>query len=376
MVERLVLEHQVRVRVMLRSLGRASRFASLPVEYRKGDVTDRAAFTEAARGCGAVIHCASRMEPDVPPERTSTCLGAQMAVRACAEVGARLVHISSCAVYGIPKAGEADEMSPVRPRHRNDRYALAKIAAERFLKLFAREHSLPAVILQPTIIYGPHSEEWTVAPLSILRSANIAMPQTDSSVCNAVYVDDVVTGAFLALDACDDTCQSYLINGNDLPTWSEFLSRHSAFGTKGRVVPLSQEGMERLKQESKKDGSLLRAVQRLLRERREVRSEILSTTLVGGAYGLLRKYIPKRTYESIKLRFMGNPPLGLPVVELPRAEELPLRLPSAHFLEFATQSFHYSSAKAQRDLGYVPQYSLNKAFGLIAAWARWSRLLP
>lgn len=375
-VERLILENRASVRVMLRSIGRASRIACLPVEYRKGDVTDCAAFTEAAKGCDAVIHCASNMEPSIPAEQTSTCRGAQIAARACADVGARLVHISSCAVYGLPAEPEADEASPLKPRHKNDRYALAKIAAERFLKSFARERGLRAAIIQPTMIYGPYSEEWTLAPLSMLKQADVGMPEGDKSVCNAVYVDDVVTAALLAMEKCESACPSYLVNGNDLPTWTEFLSRHSALGTKGKIVPLQDEVIQRMQSESKNERSVVRTTIKLLRERPEVRSAMLSTSIVSGAFALLQKLSSKRTFESFKKRLSGRTAQGVPVVEFPRAGILPLRLPAPQFLDLAKHSFRFSSAKAKRELGYEPHYSLNAAFELMAAWARWSRLVP
>jgi nucleoside-diphosphate-sugar epimerase len=374
-VERLVLEEQATVRVLLRSPERASRIASLPVEFRKGDVTDQAAFNDAARGCEAVIHCASRIEGGVAPEQTSTCLGTQIAAKACAEVGARLIHISSCAVYGIPAVESADETQPYQPRHKKDTYARAKIAAERFLKPFAGEHHLKAAILQPTIIYGPHSEEWTTTPLSLLRSADIAMPDPDASVCNAVYVDDVVTAAFLAVAKCDESCQSYVINGDDLPTWTGFLSRHAALGTNGSIVPLKQDALDRLRAEARTSRSFVKTGMKLLRERPDVRSAILSTGLASGALNIMQKIVPTRALESLRKKLKGSPDAGLPVVGFPSPAKLPLQLPPPHFLEMATQTFRFTSEKARRDLGYAPRFSLDAAFDRIATWARWSRLV-
>lgn len=374
-VERLVLEKQAQVRVLLRSMGRASRIASLPVQYHLGDVTDHAAFAAAAKSCEVVFHCASNIEPGVPPNRTSTCVGAQMAARVCAESGARLVHISSCAVYGLPTTPEVDETAPHRARHRRDRYALAKIAAERFLRSYASENGLQAVILQPTMIYGPHSGEWTTTPLAMLGSANVAMPAFDSSVCNAVYVDDVISAAFLAVEKCDTTCPSYLINGDDLPTWSAFLSRHAALGTRGAVVPVGAQELDRLKSEAGKGHSLLRTMLRLLRERPEVRSAIMSTSLARGAFALLEKCSSRKTFEIIKARLSGRSVQGAALIEFPHREKLTLRPPPPHFLDLARQSHRYSSAKARRELGYAPAFSLDAAFEWIAAWARWSRLV-
>jgi hypothetical protein len=146
-------------------------------------------------------------------------------------------------VYGIPSASVVDETAPYRPRYRKDTYALAKIAAERILQECCRDRGLEAAILQPTMFFGPHSDEWTLAPLAMLKQADLAMAEGDRSICNAVYVDDVAAAAVLAADACDKTCQAYLINGKDLLTWTDYLSRHAAMGTPGQVVTLPQARM-------------------------------------------------------------------------------------------------------------------------------------
>src|SRR5262249_250156 len=141
-VERLVLERRSKVRVLLRSLRGASKIATLPVEYRRGDGTDIGAVRDATLGCDVVIHCASRIEPGLPAESTSTCVGTRTAAMASAEAKAKFVHISSSAVYGNPDAPLVDETVPHRPRHRKDTYGLAKVAAEAKLRTLCRESGL------------------------------------------------------------------------------------------------------------------------------------------------------------------------------------------------------------------------------------------
>jgi hypothetical protein len=65
-----------------------------------------------------------------------------------------------------------------------------KISAEELVRNLS-ERGLPALIIEPTIIYGPYSGEWSIHPLRILHQANYALPP--GGLCNPVYVDDVVT---------------------------------------------------------------------------------------------------------------------------------------------------------------------------------------
>ena len=374
-VERLVLEARAEVKAAARSIGRAARIASLPVTYWIGDVTDEAGLAEAARGCSWVINCASRIEGGRNAEETTTFLSARSAARACLSTGARLVHISSCSVYGTPSGPRIDESSPFRPRHRHDTYALAKIAAEKLLKSLSASSGLKAAILQPTMIYGPYSEEWTNTPLAMLRGSDIAMPENDHSVCNAVFVDDVVSAILLALEHCDTSCPSYLINGGDLPTWTGYLQRHSALGTPGRIVTVPEERIAALRNAGRQQRSLIRTALRIVREQPQVRSALLSTGMIGGTFGLAQRMIPRKVFEIVRGRIRGSAPPGVSSLSSPTAR-LQLALPLAHFLTLATQTHRFSHDKAHRELGYQPRFNLDDAFRLIGKWARWSRLVP
>jgi nucleoside-diphosphate-sugar epimerase len=263
----------------------------------------------------------------------------------------------------------------MQPRHCKDTYALAKIAAEIFLKSFAADEGLSAAILQPTMIYGPFSKEWTLSPLAMLRSSNVAMPDGNTSMCNAVYADDVVSAALLAIGRCAPSCPSYLINGDDLPSWADFLARHASLGTTGKVVRLPVDEMERLRKQGDTNRSLVRTGMRILREQPAVRSAVVSTTIVSKSFRLLQKVCSPRAFDSLKGKLSGKGAQEPPVVRFPAAPPLPTKLPPPHFLELAAQSHRYSISKASAELGYTPEYSLDRAFEIIGAWAQWSRLV-
>lgn len=65
----------------------------------------------------------------------------------------RVLHASSCAVYGAEKVYvPTDEEHPVRP---DTAYALSKYAQEQLLSAFARSEGVPAVMLRLGYVYGP-----------------------------------------------------------------------------------------------------------------------------------------------------------------------------------------------------------------------------
>jgi hypothetical protein len=78
---------------------------------------------------------------------------------------------------------------------------------------------------------------------------------------------------------------------------------------------------------------------------------------------------------SIRHKLSGRHEQGVPAIAFPKISSLPLRLPPRHFLDLATQTHRYSSAKAERKLAYVPRYSVDTALPRLKAWAEWSRFI-
>lgn len=79
----------------------------------------------------------------------------------------RLVYVSSAEVYGRPARNPVHEDDALQPR---SPYGIAKMAAERFVRLLAPELGMPAVILRPFSLYGPGQSERSLLA-TILRQA-------------------------------------------------------------------------------------------------------------------------------------------------------------------------------------------------------------
>ena len=122
------------------------------VEVR-GDIRVREDVLRAARGCNIVVHAAAAL-PLYPPDeiRTIDVDGTRMVLQVARDVGcARVVHVSSTAVYGVPDHHplvESDAMHGVGP------YGIAKVEAERAC-LVARAAGQVVPILRPKSFVGP-----------------------------------------------------------------------------------------------------------------------------------------------------------------------------------------------------------------------------
>ena len=131
----------------------------------------------------------------------------------------RLVHVSSFVVYDVPPAGELTEETVASPA--TSGYAHTKKELERILLKATREEHVPATIVQPTIVYGPHCKPWTITPADMLVNGTVVLPDAGEGACNAVFVDDVVDAMILAARAPGAVGQRFLISGEPV-TWSAF----------------------------------------------------------------------------------------------------------------------------------------------------------
>jgi UDP-glucose 4-epimerase len=73
-----------------------------------------------------------------------------------------LVHASSAAVYGDSVRLPMDEDHPLEPV---SPYGISKLAAEHYVRLYARLHQLPALSVRPFSLYGPGQRKLVVYDL-------------------------------------------------------------------------------------------------------------------------------------------------------------------------------------------------------------------
>ena len=90
------------LRALVRNRATAGWLSAQGVELLDGDTQDAATFRRAAEGVQVVFHCAAAITPRGGWEayRAPNIDGTANAVDAAAHAGARLLHLSSVAVYG------------------------------------------------------------------------------------------------------------------------------------------------------------------------------------------------------------------------------------------------------------------------------------
>jgi nucleoside-diphosphate-sugar epimerase len=132
----------------------------------------------------------------------------------------RFVLFSSVTVFGNDFPDQVSEDYPTRPT--GVPYADSKIAAEHLCLMV---EDIEVVIVRPGDVYGPGSRPWTLLPLQMIRSRQVAVPT--SGIHSPVYVDDVVEGVLAAAASPAAVGQIITVSGGlGVPT-AQYFDRYA-----------------------------------------------------------------------------------------------------------------------------------------------------
>jgi nucleoside-diphosphate-sugar epimerase len=194
-----------RVRALARSAGQ-STVAALGAEPIEGDVTDAAAWTRAAAGVTGIVHAAAYVAQRGTRDDffAVNVGGTRCAAAAARAAGARLVHISSVAVYGrtgvyAAGAGGVTEDFPFGAIWTHDFYAQSKRAAEAALWEAAARDGIPAVAIRPNVVYGERDRLFSPRVVRAIRGGIVPQVGAGTNRLSCVYAGNVAAAVVLAL---------------------------------------------------------------------------------------------------------------------------------------------------------------------------------
>lgn len=206
-----VIERLVRDGWSVRALVRAPSpmVERLGAECVTGDVLDRGEFDRATSGCDAVFHNAAAITPNGGWEafRRVNVDGTANAISAARANGARLIHLSSVAVYG-PAARyrtdgfKTDESTPLTPLPERAYYARSKRESEALVMRAHDAGEIWATALRPTVIYGTRDRQFVPRVARLLSRGLVPLVGGGVSTFSLVHAANVADGAVRAA-ACD-----------------------------------------------------------------------------------------------------------------------------------------------------------------------------
>lgn len=341
LVEKLFLEQKANVRVLVRNFGNAVRVARFPIELIPGDIIDRPSVQKAMQGCDIVFHCAHATGPSKKQTDTAIAGVQNIADTALQEGISRIVHISSYAVYGHGTRLNGDMTESTKWINAKHPYIIAKRKTESLIKEYSKSKNLPAVILQPTIVYGPFAKAWTLLPVDQLKTGVVPLVNGGKGLCNAVYIDDVVDAMLLAAVKPDVIGETFLISSEIPITFKTFFE---AFGNVIGTNSMQEISSKELVKLSKK--KKLHGHPAVIPFRRII-ARIAKEFMPGDKWQAT--WYPKQTSQS-------------------------LHIPSLTQIELFESETGVNISKAKKLLDYNPKFSFDHGMEMTAKFLRWAGL--
>ena len=361
--ERLVQAGATRVRALVHSAHRAARISRLPIELCPGNLLDPSSLRLALADASLVIHCGLG-------DARGIVRGTENLLRICIQAGVkRFVHISTAAVYGLtPPPGCETEDAPVR--FTRDQYCDNKARAEQTVLKFAKR-GMPAVILRPSIVFGPFSA-WSTRLIEDLRNNRVVLIDGGRGACNTTYVDNLVDAIFLSLENERAVGHTFFITDGEPITWGDFVRAHIAILQ--HESELREVSREQIAEYYKKRSGLmtasLKATGGVLRSRefRQMLLQIPAThRLLTEAWSWLAS-LPEEKREKVRAR------IGVPR-QVPSVASNGQYMPDEVTYATQTTTVFFRIDKARELLGYRPQVSFNQGMRLVEEWLRFANYL-
>ena len=231
-VVRALLRHGEPVRAMVRTGSSRRLLEGLDVDIVIGDLADPATCRAALAGCTALFHVAAdyRLWVREPAAMYRTNVdGTRALLAAAADAGvARIVYTSSVATLGL----RADR----QPGDETTPSTLAAMIGHYKRSKFLAEEAvrelaragLPVVIVNPSAPIGPGDARPTPTGRVVLHAAQGRIPAYVDTGLNVVHVDDVAEGHLLAF-AHGRLGERYILGG-------ENIARGAMLATIARLV--------------------------------------------------------------------------------------------------------------------------------------------
>ncbi|HEY5218325.1 MAG TPA: NAD-dependent epimerase/dehydratase family protein, partial [Gemmatimonadaceae bacterium] len=235
------------VRAMVRDPARARDLADRGVELARGDVLDQPSFVAATAGCEVLFHAAAEiMTRRWESYRTVNVDGTRNAISAAAATSARLLQVSSVAVYGSETRylGEregtktSEDLPPLLlPPH--GYYARSKRESEALVMAAHRAGRIWATAIRPDVIYGKYDRQLVPRLGRLLRFGVVPLLAGGRSTMAVVHAANVADGAVRAATTDAAGGRAYnLANDFDVTVREFFMYGARGLGVTPHFIPV------------------------------------------------------------------------------------------------------------------------------------------
>jgi nucleoside-diphosphate-sugar epimerase len=234
------------VRAFVRDAARAGALSRAGVELATGDTLEPSGFVRAARGCDVVFHTAAAVTPRGGWEAFSrpNVEGTRNAIAAAARAEARLVHVSSVAVYGGTEryrdGGQStDEDTALGALADGAFYARSKRESEDLVMEAHSAGRLWATAVRPAVIYGTHDRQFVPRLARLLQRGFVPLVGGGRSTLSVVHAANVADGMVRAAATDAAGGRAYNLANDHVITVREFFRLGSVgLGVRMRAIPV------------------------------------------------------------------------------------------------------------------------------------------
>ncbi|AIT80928.1 NAD-dependent epimerase/dehydratase family protein [Novosphingobium pentaromativorans] len=278
----------------------------------EGDLLDTDALARLVEGADTVFHIAAMFRKEGPYEEFLSVNFEGTKALVAASRAAGVRRFVDCSTIGVHGSVADSPSDETAPFSPRDHYQETKLMSEAFCREEMARSGLEIVIIRPCAIYGP-GDTRMLKMFKMVRRGTFFFAGDGSPNFHPVYIDDLVEAFVLAMDNEQAPGETFIIGG------PRYLPLRDYVGAAARVL--------------------------------------------GRKPPLL--YIPYRAmFHLARLVEAICKPLGI---------EPPLH---RRRLSFFKHNRAFTSAKAQRLMGYRPRIDIDEGFRRTVAWYRETGLLP
>jgi len=305
---RALLQRGDLVRGLVRATSDLALLEGVPIEQVRGDLDDLGSLVAATQDADIVYHLAAAVSDWGPLSyfRQANVQGTGNVLQAMWQNRVpRLVYVSSVAVHSFIDAQDMDERSPQLPT--TFPYSQTKREAEALVWRHCQEGRVAATIVRPGDLYGPGDRVVLLRLAGLLRAGIMPYVAGGHKMGAFTYVENLVDGLILAGASERAAGETYVITDGIKMTWREYFT--------GLTRALGYP---------------------------EPRFSVSPAIACAAASAL------EFVYRSLGIR--ARPPI------------------TRYLATHMSNNFHFSIAKASREIGYQPRIGVEEALRRTAAW--------
>lgn len=210
-------------RVFVRRPERLAADLAPRVEIAVGDLRDRRAVDAAVAGCGRVYHVAALYRDARGQDKDYWDTNLNGTEHVLAACEAhRIERLVHCSTIGVHGDVSQIPSNEVSPFNPSDAYQRSKLAAEQRVWDWHRRTGIPTTVIRPAGMYGPGDLRFLKLFRSI-RGGYFVMLGNGQTLYHSVYIDDVIRGYLLCGTHPAAVGEPFLITGERYVTLNELV---------------------------------------------------------------------------------------------------------------------------------------------------------